>query len=1097
MHKDTKQLLSDAKFFEGYSRFNDAQNRYETWDESVDRVMTMHKKFYDKKITPELDNIINEATKAYKEKRILGAQRALQFGGDQLLKHHLKLYNCTGSYADRAEFFGEFFYTLLCGCGAGFSVQNHHIAKIPAIALRSKQPKTHVVEDSIEGWAESLDVLMSSYFVGGGKHPEYEGRKVYFDLTNIRQKGAKISGGFKAPGPEPLRFALDKIEYLLQGVALKKDGKLRAIQVYDICMFTADAVLAGGVRRSATICLFSPEDEEMAMAKTGNWYNDNPQRARSNNSAMIVRKNITRELFKKLMTSIRQFGEPGFVFTESTEHATNPCLSGETMITTDEGVYSIYDLVSKYKDKEDKTINILVDGKFEKTTSKGFWKTGVKLTFDVRLKNGMSIKATNNHQFLTENGWKELKDLVPGDFIKITDNKDISWKGEGTKEEGWLLGNLIGDGTFASDDEVKWEYWGDDSLNEINSCVKYLSDMHDTYKRDEVEFISGKKKSIFSQRFVPIARKWNVIRGQKYFNKYIEQGNPEFYSGVIGGFFDADGTVYGNKDSGLTVAFSQAHKSSLEIVQRMLSRLGILSKLRMTKPEGMYLLPDGKGGEAYYPTKDVYELRITGRYDLERFAEIILINNQSKSAYLKQSLSEYTKVVYNTRKTFIEITEISKYYNMEVFDCTVPATSAFEANGIHVHNCVEIGFYPQLDGVSGWQGCNLSEINGGMCIDEESFYLACRTAAIMGTLQAGYTDFKYLSEVSRKIFEREALIGVSITGWMNNPNILFDAKILRKGAEIVKKTNREVALLLGINPAARTTCVKPSGNASVLLMTASGIHPEHAPRYLRNAQMNKDSEVAKLIKETNPLMVEESVWSASKSDYSIAFPFISPKGSLYKNELMGVDHLEKVKLAQKNWVEAGTDESLCVDPTVRHNVSNTIIVDDWDAVEEYVFKNRDSFAGISFLSMSGDKDYPQAPFTKVIDAKEIIKIYGTGGVFASGLVVEGLKAFNNDLWVALSTAQGMGEDINQDNNENLLKKDWVRRFKKFTLNYFAGDIKQSEFCLKDVYLLHKWEKIQQNLVDIDWLSALTEKKFIDVDTLASAACIGSVEGCFI
>ena len=286
----------------------------------------------------------------------------------------------------------------------------------------------------------------------------------------------------------------------------------------------------------------------------------------------------------------------------------------------------------------------------------------------------------------------------------------------------------------------------------------------------------------------------------------------------------------------------------------------------------------------------------------------------------------------------------------------------------------------------------------------------------------------------------------------------------------------------------------------MILKTASGIHPEHASRYLRYVQLNKDTEVAKLLKETNPYMVEESMWSASRSDYAVAFPMISQKGSLFKDELMGVKHLEKVKLAQKNWVETGRDEELCVDPTVCHNVSNTIVVDDWDAVEEYVFKNRDSFAGISFISQSGDKDYNQAPNTKVIEAKDVIKTYGTGGIFASGLVVEALRAFNNNLWNACATAYGLGEDIKSEDNENLLKRDWVRRFNKFALNYFANDMKRAEYCLKDVYLLHKWEKIQQHFVDINWIDELVEKKYIDVDQLGAAACspgVGGVEGCFI
>ena len=725
---DTRAFLSETKFYDGYSRFKDEENNYETWDEAVDRVLSMHENTYSNKLN-KLQSYIEEARIAYKEKRVLGAQRALQFGGDQLMKHQMRMYNCTSSYADRAEFFGEYFYILLCGAGAGFSVQNHHVAKLPKIQQRTKQAKGYIVEDSIEGWASALDVLMSSYFVGGGKHPDYEGRRVFFDLSQIRPKGAKISGGFKAPGPEGLRRTLDKIEHMLQGLVMdaKEPIDMRPITVYDIAMHAADAVLSGGVRRSATICLFSPEDEEMMTAKTGNWFMDNPQRGRSNNSAVIVRDEATPEMFKSIMESVKSFGEPGFYFTTSKEHTTNPC--------------------------------------------------------------------------------------------------------------------------------------------------------------------------------------------------------------------------------------------------------------------------------------------------------------------------------------------------------------------------VEIGMFPQYNGKSGWQGCNLTEINGGMCTSEESFLQACRAAAILGTMQAGYTDFKFISDTSKKIFDREALLGVSITGWMNNPNILFDEKILKKGASIVKKVNKEVAAIIGINPAARTTCVKPSGNASVLLQTASGIHAEHSPMYIRNIQMNKESEITQAIAKSNPFMVEESVWSAGGTDVVVSFPIVPKKGSMFKDDLYGVKHLELVKKAQKYWVVAGTNEDLCADEGIHHNVSNTIIVDDWDEVEKYVYKNRYSFSGISFLSPTGDKDYNQAPNTQVIDAKQMVAKYDQGAIFASGMVVDALKVYDN-LWTACSTAMGMGEDLSVESSENSAKKDWVRRFERFAQNYLDGDMKKTEYCLKDAYLLHKWEKIQSNLKPVEWENDLTEKVYTDVDTLAAAACAG-------
>ena len=403
--------------------------------------------------------------------------------------------------------------------------------------------------------------------------------------------------------------------------------------------------------------------------------------------------------------------------------------------------------------------------------------------------------------------------------------------------------------------------------------------------------------------------------------------------------------------------------------------------------------------------------------------------------------------------------------------------------------CVEIGMYPQYNKKSGWQGCNLTEINGGKCNTEEDFYKACRAASILGTLQAGYTDFKFLTDTSKLIFDREALLGVSITGWMNNPDILFDEKILQKGAEIVKEVNREVAKIIGINAAARTTCVKPSGNASVLLQTASGIHAEHSNMYIRNVQMNKESEITQAIMKTNPYMVEESVWSAGGTDVVVSFPILPKKGSMYKDDLLGVKHLELVKTAQQYWVEAGTNEDLCADNGVRHNVSNTIIVDDWDEVEKYVFENRHSFAGISFLPMTGDKDYNQAPNTAVITAKDMVKKYGNAAIFASGMVVDALKVFNN-LWDACSTAKGFGEDISLETSENAMKRDWIRRFKKFGDNYLNSDSNVAEHCLKDAYLLHKWNKIQSTLKTVDWKEDIKERKYTDVDTLAAAACAG-------
>lgn len=327
MNNAGKRMMSESKFYMGYSRWDEDNNRYETWEESVERVMNMHRQKYASVMTPKLEEYIKFAEQAYKDKAVLGAQRALQFGGPQIFQHVARTYNCSVSYCDRPAFFQEAMYMLLCGCGVGFSVQSHHIAKLPLVHKRyEKKVKVFQVPDTIEGWADAFGVLISSYFVDGGTFPEYKGCQVHFDLSKIRPKGSLISGGFKAPGPEGLRSALVKCEKLVEDL-INENGSpvaLNTITAYDFVMHMSDAVLSGGVRRSATICIFSKDDELMLNAKTGNWFVDNSQRGRSNNSVMLIRDELTREEWANIMKSVKDFGEPGFVFSESKEFLFNP-----------------------------------------------------------------------------------------------------------------------------------------------------------------------------------------------------------------------------------------------------------------------------------------------------------------------------------------------------------------------------------------------------------------------------------------------------------------------------------------------------------------------------------------------------------------------------------------------------------------------------------------------------------------------------------------------------------------------------------------------------------------------------------------------------
>jgi ribonucleoside-diphosphate reductase alpha chain len=221
----------------------------------------------------------------------------------------------------------------------------------------------------------------------------------------------------------------------------------------------------------------------------------------------------------------------------------------------------------------------------------------------------------------------------------------------------------------------------------------------------------------------------------------------------------------------------------------------------------------------------------------------------------------------------------------------------------------------------------------------------------------------------------------------------------------------------------------------------------------------------------------------------VAFPIVTKPGSKYKSELLGVKQLEYVKLAQQYWVEYGTNVELCAHPKLRHNVSNTITVDSWDEVEQYLFDNREFFAGVSLMAGSGDRAYAQAPFTEVLTFKKIVSTHGEGSLFASGLIVEALRAYNENLWLACDTIQGRGLKLSAE-SEDLLKRDWIRRATKFAANYFGNDLDKMIACLKDCYNLHKWSNINRSMYHIDFSKELRAQQYVDVDSLAGAACAG-------
>jgi len=315
------QILSDTTHFMKYAKYLPDKYRRETFEETVSRNKEMHIRRF-----PELREEIEKAYKFVYNKKVLPSMRSMQFAGKPIELNNSRVFNCAYAPVDHLDMFSETMFLLLGGTGVGYSVQKHHVKKLPQLKGFRINPKTgkvktrkYLIGDSIEGWADAIKVLVEAAFFGKSK-PNF----IYDD---IRPKGSRlITSGGKAPGPQPLKDCIHNIEKVL---STKFSGeKLGPIEVHDIMCYIADAVLAGGIRRAALICFFSFDDEEMATAKVGSWWELNPQRARANNSAVVLRHRVKEADFLSLWDKIKnsQAGEPGVYFSNNQEWGANPCV---------------------------------------------------------------------------------------------------------------------------------------------------------------------------------------------------------------------------------------------------------------------------------------------------------------------------------------------------------------------------------------------------------------------------------------------------------------------------------------------------------------------------------------------------------------------------------------------------------------------------------------------------------------------------------------------------------------------------------------------------------------------------------------------------
>jgi ribonucleoside-triphosphate reductase len=578
----SNKILSDITVYMKYAKYIPELNRRETWEELVTRNKNMHIKKY-----PDLAESIEEAYKLVYEKKVLPSMRSLQFGGKPIEISPNRVYNCAYLPIDSTECFHEIMFLLLGGTGVGYSVQRHHVDKLPAVNQPySKRTRRHLIGDSIEGWADAIKILITSYM--GSKRSS----KIVFDYSDIRPKGAQlVTSGGKAPGPQPLKECIIKVQGILQDV---EDGdKLTTLQAHDVVCHIADAVLAGGIRRAALISLFSADDEAMIGCKSGHWWEESPQRGRANNSAVLMRHKISKQFFMDLWKRIELSGagEPGIYFNNDKDWGTNPC------------------------------------------------------------------------------------------------------------------------------------------------C--------------------------------------------------------------------------------------------------------------------------------------------------------------------------------------------------------------------------EIALRP-------YQFCNLCEVNASDIVDQNDFNKRCQVASFIGTLQAGYTDFHYLRDIWKDTTEKDALIGVSMTGIGSAAVLQLD---MTDAANIVVKQNRRLAKLIGINPAARCTTVKPAGTTSLALGTSSGIHAWHNDYYVRRVRVGKNESMYKYLIENHPDLIEDEYFRPHDTAV-ISIPQKAPANAILRTE-SPFDLLERIKKVATEWVRPGHKRG-----SNTHNVSATVSLktEDWPKAGKWMWDNRDYYNGLSVLPYDGGT-YTQAPFEDINKSK--------------------------------------------------------------------------------------------------------------------------------
>jgi ribonucleotide reductase alpha subunit len=969
--------LGEITYSRTYSRLKDNGNK-ETWLDCVERVTdatyTIQKNHVKENKLEWNDQKAQSSAKEFFDRlfnlKFTPPGRGLQqMGSAQVMGgNSASLQNCavisTGDIErhDPGKVFEWAMLALMYGVGVGADMLGSK--KNIEIRERTGTPIEYVVPDNREGWADSLRVLLNSYL----RHNS----PVVFDYSLIRPKGAPlVSFGGKASGPDPLI----RLHATLERIFDSRVGKtLDSETITDIFNLVGSCVIAGSTRRSAEIMMGEYSDEAFLDLKNPEVFPErnsydpkNPGWAWASNNSINVPVGAD---YSKYVDRIAANGEPGLIWMDVAKtHGRmmdepddkdrriagfNPCcVAPTTSIMTSAGPQMISEIAGEFV--------AIVDGK-EYAASKP-WVSGVGDVYRLTTKEGFFVELTPEHQILTDAGaWKQAKDLVNGEKIRLNNHGTGSWGRKDNYGDGYLIGHFVGDGNFANQNKVAqrdrghikrgmpvytahikvWDASGDDA-----DIVEYSQKIASEYatRKDWSGWSNVSERPYQQMSITPLTYIYNLKLEDKHDVAHLESESSEFYRGFLRGLFDADGHVEGYNESdsykGLSIRLGQSNRELLLVVQRMLLRLGINSKIYKAKSAGQSWLPDGKGGYAFYKTKESWRLVVSADSAI-RYAEEIGFLHKSKAEKLSHALS-WRKQKYV--KPFVATVESFDFIGrQEVWDAEVQDVHAFDANGIYAHNSEQP--------LESQEMCTLVTVHLQNAENKEDFlrtlkfaFLYAKTVTLMPT---PWTK-------TNSVMQRNRRIGLSLTGITDVvdrrglPEIL---EWMEAGYEEVRRLDHIYSEWLCVRESNRVTTIKPEGSVSLLSGASPGIHWGPGGKfYLRAIRFGNNDPMLSLFKWAN-YKVEADLVS---DDTSVVYFPMKTDSSRSEKEVSVFEKIGLAAKAQHHWSDNGVSVTVSFDPeTEKHLLVPALRL------------HEGSLKSVSFLPMS-NQAYPQQPYTQITE----------------------------------------------------------------------------------------------------------------------------------